>query len=57
MDEAISLSVGDDVMALGGARGTITDMREMSNGESVYGVRDSNGAVRFYTATGLKRFI
>ena len=57
MDEAISLSVGDDVMALGGARGTITDIREMSNGESVYGVRDSNGAVRFYTATGLKRFI
>ena len=55
MDEDTRLSVGDDVLAVAGARGTIVDIREMSNGETAYGVVDVNGAVRYYTAVGVKR--
>lgn len=56
MGEPIELQVGDDVIAVAGARGTIVDVQEMSNGEKVFGVVDVNGAVRFYTAVGIKRF-
>lgn len=56
MDEATELNVGDDVVAVAGARGTIVDINEMSNGENVYGVADVNGAVRYYTGAGIKRF-
>lgn len=57
MNESTEFAVGDDVMAVAGARGTIADVHEMSNGEKAYGVVDVNGAVRYYTALGLKRFI
>lgn len=43
-------------MAAAGARGTIVDIREMSNGENAYGVVDVSGVVRYYTAAGVKRF-
>lgn len=56
MNEAAELSVGDDVVAVAGARGTIVDINEMTNGEKVYGVADINGAVRYYTAVGIKHF-
>lgn len=56
MHEGNDFTVGDDVVAVAGARGTIADVREMSNGEAVYGVVDVNGAVRYYSAAGIKRF-
>ena len=56
MTSSIELQVGDDVVAAAGARGTIADISEMSNGEKVYGVVDVNGVVRHYTETGIKRF-
>lgn len=56
MSESTELQVGDDVVAVAGARGTIADIQKMSNGDTVYGVVDVNGAVRHYTATGIKRF-
>lgn len=56
MDEATQLNVGDDVVAVAGARGTIVDVNEMSNGDTVYGVVDINGTVRYYTETGIKHF-
>lgn len=56
MNEATELSIGDDVVAVAGARGTIVDISEMSNGEQVYGVVDVNGTVRYYTETGIKHF-
>ncbi|MBO1902267.1 hypothetical protein J4H92_09950 [Leucobacter weissii] len=56
MDENTELNVGDDVVAVAGARGTIVDVNEMSNGEASYGVVDVNGAIRYYTAAGVKRF-
>lgn len=56
MDEVTELQLGDDVIAVAGARGTIVDIQDMSNGEKVYGVVDVNGAVRHYTVKGLKRF-
>ncbi len=55
MEEAMEFSIDDDVIAAAGARGTICDLRTMANGEHVYGVSDVNGAVRYYTADGLKR--
>ena len=57
MDKSTELNVGDDVLGVAGVRGTIVDIREMSNGELVYGVVDTNGAVRYYVAAGLKRFV
>ncbi len=56
MSETTELQVDDDVVAVAGARGTIADIQEMSNGETVYGVVDVNGTVRHYTAAGIKRF-
>ncbi len=56
MDESTVFQVGDDVIAVAGARGTIADIQEMTNGDRVYGVVDTNGAVRHYTENGLKRF-
>ncbi|MGO3146820.1 MAG: hypothetical protein ACTIJ6_03975 [Leucobacter sp.] len=56
MDEAAELKVGDDVVAVAGARGKVVDVNTMSNGEVVYGVVDINGAVRYYTESGIKRF-
>jgi len=56
MDESVEFKVGDDVVAVAGAKGTIVDVNEMSNGEPVYGVVDVNGAVRYYTAAGVKRY-
>ena len=56
MDEAAELKVGDDVVAVAGARGKVVDVNTMSNGEAVYGVVDINGAVRYYTDSGIKRF-
>ncbi|WP_449282679.1 hypothetical protein [Leucobacter sp.] len=50
-------SIGDDVIAAGGARGTVCDIGTMANGATVYGVQDLTGAVRYYTADGLKRFL
>ncbi|WP_053382983.1 hypothetical protein [Leucobacter celer] len=50
-------SIDDDVIAVGGARGTICDIRTMANGVPVYGVQDLTGAVRYYVADGLKRFL
>jgi len=57
MDGATEFSVGDEVVAVAGARGTICDVRTMSNGETVYGVSDVNGAVRYYTSGGIKQFV
>lgn len=57
MEEDAAFSVGDDVIASAGARGVIADVRDMSNGETVYGVLDMNGSVRFYTEAGLKGFL
>lgn len=56
MEETVELQVGDDVVAVAGARGKIVDIQDMSNGEKVYGVVDVNGAVRHYIAAGIKRF-
>lgn len=56
MNESAELTVGDDVVAVAGARGTIVDVNTMSNGEPVYGVVDVNGSVRYYTESGIKRF-
>lgn len=56
MNEAAEISVGDDVVAVAGARGTIVDIHEMTNGEKAYGVADVNGSVRYYTEAGIKRF-
>ena len=56
MDEATELAVGDEVVAVAGSRGTIVDINEMSNGDRVYGVLDVNGSVRYYVASGIKRF-
>lgn len=50
-------SIDDDVIAVGGARGTVCDISTMANGVTVYGVRELTGAVRYYTADGLKRFL
>ncbi len=56
MNEAMELNIGNDVVAVAGARGTIVDINDMSNGEKVYGVVDVNGSVRYYTQVGIKRF-
>lgn len=57
MDEQTDFNLGDDVVAVAGAKGTIADFSEMKNGEIAYGVVDTNGAIRYYTAAGLKRFL
>ena len=51
----MEFSIDDEAIATGGARGTVCDIREMANGETVYGVSDINGVVRYYTADGLKK--
>lgn len=56
MNEAAELKIGDDVVAVAGARGTIVDINDMSNGEKAYGVVDVNGTVRYYTEAGIKHF-
>ncbi|WP_336658932.1 hypothetical protein [Leucobacter sp. USHLN153] len=57
MVEPDSLQLGDNVVAPTGARGTICDVREMSNGVTVYGVLDTTASVRYYTADGVKRVL
>ena len=57
MSEANGFSVEDDVIAPGGVKGVVVDIREMTNGQPAYGVRDNTGAVRYYTAEGIKRFL
>ena len=57
MSESAEFQVGDEVIASSGARGTVCDARTMSNGDAVYGVSDTTGAVRFYTADGIKRVL
>ena len=54
MEEDAAFSVGDDVIASAGARGVIADVREMSNGETVYGFFYLKGSFVFYTEAGLK---
>ncbi|MBK0419829.1 hypothetical protein JD276_12370 [Leucobacter sp. CSA1] len=56
-DDTAEFSVDDEVVAPGGARGVVCDVREMTNGERVYGVHDMNGSVRYYTAEGIKRLL
>lgn len=57
MNEETDFVVGDEVMAVAGAKGTIADVRALSSGETAYGVVDANGAVRYYTKSGVKRFL
>lgn len=57
MNEESDLKVGDEVMAVAGAKGTVVDIRSLSSGETAYGVVDANGAVRYYTNSGVKRFL
>ncbi len=57
MTEESDFVVGDEVMAVAGAKGTVADIRNLSSGETAYGVVDANGAVRYYTKSGLKRFL
>lgn len=49
--------VDESVIALTGARGTVCDVRQMTNGATVYGVVDTTGAVRYYTADSIKRVL
>ncbi|MFC5337430.1 hypothetical protein [Leucobacter denitrificans] len=57
MDETPGFQVGDSVVGVAGVRGTIADISTMSNGETVYGIVDTTGAVRYFTAAALKQVI
>lgn len=57
MADLEEFQVDEGVIALTGARGTVCDVREMTNGATVYGVVDTTGAVRYYTADSIKRVL
>lgn len=57
MSEDTGFTVGDEVMAVAGVKGTVVDVRILTNTETAFGVVDTNGAVRYYTQAGLKRFM
>ncbi len=57
MSETPEFQVGDSVVGVAGVRGTIADINTMSNGETVYGIVDTTGAVRYFTVAALKQVI
>lgn len=49
-----AFTLGDEVITATG-RGAIMDLRATPGGKWVFGVEDSDGAVNYFTAAGLRR--
>lgn len=57
MDDLEEFQVDESVVAPSGARGVICDVRRMTNGATSYGVLDTTGSIRYYTADSIKRVL
>ncbi|MGW9020203.1 hypothetical protein ACWGOE_01825 [Leucobacter chromiiresistens] len=57
MADLEEFQVDESVVAPSGARGVICDVRRMTNGATSYGVLDTTGSIRYYTADSIKRVL